>query len=108
MPQHKLQTLTSAHIISLIRDDLINYKLVSSLNDLGLNAHDYFLRLSETIFELVGIDERESDTIFESYLLQLKKVKKLPLKKSAAGLDLLAASIYKDLLMKASGSYSKK
>lgn len=41
-------------IFSLIKDNLINRKLVNSLNDIRLTADDYRLNLSDTIFKLIG------------------------------------------------------
>jgi hypothetical protein len=53
-------------IVSLIKDDLINNKLVSGLTDLGLCAGDYHLNLSETILTLLGL-ETEDDAIHDLY-----------------------------------------
>lgn len=97
MSANTVRTITREHIISLIKDDLINYKLVSSLNDMGLDAHNYFLHLSETIFELMGFGKDTSDDIFESYMKYLKKVKRLNIKRSHVSLDALAKKIYEDL-----------
>ena len=47
-------------IVSLIKDDLIHTKLIYGLEALGLNALDYHLHLSETVFELLGIPDDES------------------------------------------------
>lgn len=41
-------------IISLIKDDLTNYRLVSGLEALGLDSDCYSLCLGETIFKLMG------------------------------------------------------
>ena len=61
-------------ILSLIKDDLVNAKLVYSLNALGLNASSYFLHLSETVFQLLKIKEDErSDELYERYLVKVKK-----------------------------------
>ena len=57
-------------IISLIKDDLINAKLVNRLNEIGLCADDYFLHLSDTIFKLMGFeDDEETETIYERYTI---------------------------------------
>lgn len=57
---------TSELILSLIKDDLINNKLVNGLNTLGLGAGDYHLHLSETILNLIGLDT-ENDAILNLY-----------------------------------------
>lgn|GEM_PF-6801317 len=46
-------------ILSLIKNDPINSKLVYGLSDLGFDAGCYFLHLSETIFSLTGLDGSE-------------------------------------------------
>ena len=81
--------------ISLIKDDMISYKLVTQLQDLGLDALDYFLHLSSTVFHLMGFDDHnESDQVYEIYLQMIKRVKRMNIKKSHATLDKLALEIY--------------
>jgi hypothetical protein len=59
-------------ILSLIRDNLINIKLVTGLNALGLDASHYSLFLGETIFALMGLDQKEySDKVYEKIFLPL-------------------------------------
>ncbi len=85
-------------IVSLIKSDLINYKLVSGLNDLGLQAHDYLLYLSEFIFDLMEFPESEqSEQTFEQYLQRLQEVKDISIKNNHEPLDTLALDIYNDL-----------
>jgi hypothetical protein len=82
--------------ISLIKDDMINYKLVSALQTLGLDSLDYFVHLSTTVFTLMGFDNSEqlSDDVYQIYLQKIKRVKKMDIKKSHASLDALAEEIY--------------
>ena len=88
-------------ILSLIKDDLINSKLVNSLNDIGLNADDYLLNLSSTIFKLMGFAEtRESEKVFEHYLDLTNKAKQLDIAKSRERFDALALEIYAELLLR--------
>ncbi len=47
-------------ILSLIKDDLINSKLVNSLGDIGINADDYLLHLSDTNFKLSKIPDTQT------------------------------------------------
>jgi hypothetical protein len=62
-------------ILSLIKDDLINAKLVNGLNVIGLNADNYFLHLSDTIFKIMGFDDNEeTETIFVRYMELAKRV----------------------------------
>lgn len=87
-------------IIKLIKDSLINIKLVSGLNSLGLNAGDYTLFLGDTIFELIGFPSSEqSDLIFENvYLANAEKVRHVDFSQSTKELDKLSEEIYKELL----------
>ena len=47
-------------IIRLIKDHLVNTRLINGLYNLGVYADDYHLHLSDTIFKMNGIpDENE-------------------------------------------------
>jgi hypothetical protein len=87
-------------ILRLIRDSLINIKLISGLNFLGLNANDYSLYLGDSIFFLMGFENDErSDLIFENvYLANAEKVKSIDLSQSKNELDLLSLEIYNELV----------
>jgi hypothetical protein len=85
-------------LLSLIKDDLIHTKIINGLDALGLEALDYHIHLSETIFELLGFPENEnSDTIFEYYIAQLKRARRLNIRKNREAFDSLALSIYNEL-----------
>lgn len=87
-------------IIKLIRDCLINFKLVSGLNALGINADDYHLYLGDTIFELMGFKSKNnSDLIYENvFLANCEKVKHISFAMSTDELDALSEEIYKELM----------
>lgn len=87
-------------IISLIKDNLINLKLISGLNNLGLIADDYYLRLGDTIFKLMGFEASEqSDMIFETVFMgNSEKVSQIAISGSLDELDLLSMEIYNELL----------
>lgn len=90
-------------IISLIKDDLINTRLVNGLNAIGLMADDYLLHLSDTIFKLMGIpDDPRGEEIFEYYMDLLKKVEAVDVTESHAPLDDLALEIFIELSLKKS------
>ncbi len=87
-------------IVSLIKDDLINNKLVSGLTDLGLCAGDYHLNLSETILTLLGL-ETEDDAINDLYFNFTQQCTALNLSDIATRdqqLTALATEIYSELL----------
>src|SRR5688572_28025957 len=87
-------------IISLIRDNLINLKLISGLNHLGLIADDYCLHLGDTIFKLMGFENSEqSDLLFETVFMgNSEKVNQIVISESLDELNLLSIEIYKELL----------
>jgi hypothetical protein len=88
-------------IVSLIKDDLINSKLVNALNDIGLNASNYHLYLGKTVFKLMGFkDDAYSDEVFQIYFKLSKRVRHIDITKSRGSLDNLALHIYRALLEK--------
>lgn len=87
-------------ILSLIRDNLINIKLTSGLNDLGLLADDYTLNLGDTVFKLMGFQPSEqSDLIFERVFITIsERVGQIDIRSSKDELRLLSMEIYNELL----------
>jgi hypothetical protein len=87
--------INKALVISLIKDDLINSKLVNSLTAIGLNATDYHLHLSTTIFQLMGYkDDHYRDEVFALYFRRTKKAMRINIATSSAALDELAVEIF--------------
>lgn len=85
-------------ILSLIKDDLINSKLVNSLSEMGLNADHYFIHLSDTVFKLIGFkDNEETEYIYEKYMELSKRAIFIDISKSHKPLDKLALQIYTEL-----------
>jgi len=85
-------------ILSLIKDDLINSKLVYGLIDAGLNAENYFLCLSETIFKLMGFEDNERrELVFEQYIELSKKTAFIDIAESHQPLEGLVLEIYEEL-----------
>jgi hypothetical protein len=87
-------------ILSLIKDDLINNKLINGLNTLGLSAGDYHLHLSETILNLIGLDT-ENDAIHDLYFNLTQQSETLDLTditNREKQLTRLATEIYSELL----------
>ena len=92
-------------VLSLIKDDLINSKLVYSLNEIGLNADNYFLHLSDTIFNLLGYeDNKETEEIFKRYLQLSKHAMFVDLSQSDKPMDDLALQIYNELSARKPGN----
>lgn len=83
---------------ALIKDDLINRKLLLGLDELGLRPTDYYLNLSDTIFSIMGFsNDKTSERIFEHYIDLTEKAKFLDISKSQIQLDKLAQDIYLEL-----------
>jgi hypothetical protein len=87
-------------VISLIKDNLINLKLITGLNHLGLIADDYYLGLGDTIFKLMGFEASEqSDLIFETVFMgNSEKIAQIDIAGSLDELNLLSMEIYNELL----------
>jgi hypothetical protein len=82
-------------ICSLIKDDLTNSRLINGLNHMGLDAGDYFLHLSETIFQLMGFENNHhTDEVYTHYLELTGKAHSINLLSSGTTLDQLAQEIY--------------
>ena len=91
-------------IISLIKDDLINSKLVNSLSTIGLNASDYHLHLSTTILRLMGFNNDSCrDEIFALYFELSKKAMPIHISELSVAFDNLAHEIYQKLKEKSIG-----
>lgn len=89
-----------ALIVGLIKDGLINHKLINGLNALGLNADNYNISIGDTIFALMGFKNDElNDLIFENvYLAISEKVKQIDFSVSMEELERLSEEIYTELL----------
>jgi hypothetical protein len=86
-------------ILTLIKDDLINNKLVNTFNDCGLNADDYCLHLGDTIFKLMDIKETSpNEVIYKNYLNLTKRAKYINISQESDSLENLAEEIYSYLL----------
>ena len=84
---------------ALIKDNLINAKLVSGLNALGLNADDYLLHLPETIFTLMEFKTNlQREILFDQYFLLSNKVEQIDIIKFPELLNELVSEIYDRLL----------
>jgi hypothetical protein len=95
------ENLDSELIISLIKDDLINSKLVNGLIDAGLDASNYQLHLADTVFQLMGFkDDHYSDEVFKMYLTHARKARIIDIRRSGDALNELAGEIYERLVTK--------
>lgn len=94
-------SITDKLIISLIKDDLINTKLVNGLIDLGLDAGAYYLHLDNTIFKLVGYaNDSYSEEIYQQYRDLAASAKHIDISQNNVGLDSLAMELFLFLVLK--------
>lgn len=88
-------------LIALIKDDLINHRLVMGLNRLGLVNELYFIDAGNTVFKLMGIEEKIGHEIHFARYMNLKdKVLKLDFEKHNQRFEVngMAEKIYRELL----------
>jgi len=87
-------------ILSLIKDDLINTKLVNSLNIMGLQADNYLLHLTDTIFTLMEFtDNREREIVLERYMELANGATLVDIAAGHGPMDKLAFEIYAELVL---------
>lgn len=94
-----MKTLSNQQlIISLIKDDMINTRLVNGLNAMGLNADGYLLHLGDTVFKLMGLNTHaQNEALTQHYMELLKKAESIELTHSHTPLNELAHEIYSEL-----------
>ncbi len=82
-------------IIDLIKQDLINWKMINLLQNMQVRANDYQLDIGSIIFEMMNLNDREDvDELFEKYVELSKPILKLSTSQSNRKIDVLAAKIY--------------
>lgn len=92
-------------IISLIKDNLINTRLVNGLDILGMDSGNYHLHLSETIFKLIGITIDDED-FFGEYMDECRTVNNIDIFKHPELLNSLALSLYNKLMEEYKSKYA--
>lgn len=85
-------------VINLIKQDLINWKMISLLQKIQIQADDYQLDIGSIIFEIMKLNNRKDvDELFEKYVEMSKPILKLTANQSNRKIDLLASKIYEYL-----------
>jgi hypothetical protein len=87
---------TKTLVLALIKDDLINTKIINSLNNIGLAADDYQLHASTTIMTLMKIKSAPLlwEEIHDTYIEMKKRVEGIDIQESPWLVDGLAEEIY--------------
>jgi hypothetical protein len=89
-------------IIRLIKDHLVNTRMMNGLYNLGIYADDYHLHLSDTIFKMIGIPD-ENEEIYLVYLDWCSRISQTEVLRDQKLLDAYAREIYAVLLGEAGG-----
>lgn len=86
-------------LVSMIRDDLVNYRLLNGLHQLGLVTEIYFLRASQTIFDYLGIASKVGyDRNYARYEAMKEEVMTLNLEREMGKLNKLAEKMYAEVV----------
>ena len=86
-------------ILSLIRDYLVNTRLLLGLDELGFDTSHYCLSLGEAIFDLMGLEEKGyNEELYLHFIEISERVKFIDFKDSFEKLDALALDIYNELM----------
>lgn len=84
-----------AIVTNLIKQDLINWKMINSLQNMQVRADDYQLDIGSIIFEMMDLENRKDvDELFEKYMELSKPILKLNVSQSNRKIDVLATKIY--------------
>jgi hypothetical protein len=84
-------------ILTLIEGDILNSKLVYTLNGIGVDANDYLTDASQVIFTLIGIKkENRTEELYRKYHDLVRQVEYLDLR-SKGEKTRLALKIYNQL-----------
>jgi hypothetical protein len=87
----------------LIKADIINVKIVNSLNEMGLDEEGYFLNFNKTILSLMGFErDEQTEELYQEYFQLVRKVMLIEFSESQKPLDDLTMEIYLALLSKKS------
>lgn len=86
-------------ILSLIKSDLFNYKLVAIMSTLGQNSDEYDLQFDIKVLKLIGVDETSSEyePISKRYFALREKALFIDFSKEEKYIDELALEIYINL-----------
>lgn len=82
-------------ITNLIKQDLINWKMINLFQKMQIRADDYLLDIGAIIFEIMDLENhKDVDEIFDKYVEMSRPMLKLIVGQSNRKIDLLAVKIY--------------
>lgn len=86
-------------ITTLIESDIISSKLVNTFTDLGIDASLYLTDVSELVFDLIGIQERNrTEALYKKYFFFVNEGKRIDFSENKELLQELALDIQTYLL----------
>ena len=91
-----MKTITKKQLIlALLKNDLINARLVYGLQTMGLDAGEYLLDLGGLTMRLMGFTKTQrTDELYHTYETLLQRVTQVDIMASHAPLDALALDMY--------------
>lgn len=85
-------------IITLIEDDIVNFKLISSLYDMGIDAGCFESNSTSVIRYLMGFEnEYEADEWYDRYFDLIAKGKRIDIREDRTTLHRMALEIFYSL-----------
>jgi len=84
-------------ILSLIKADLVNTKLIVGLQQAGLGVENFYTDLAGSIFDLIGFLERDDD-LFDHYYNLLGEFEEMDVYEFQERLNAITRKIYRRLL----------
>jgi hypothetical protein len=89
MPQNEL-------ILSLIKDHLVYARLINGFHAIGLDPHDFYPNLSDTIFRLAGFarQSEQNERLFSAYLTVTEKINTYDVSNWREEVEPLAMEVY--------------
>lgn len=68
-------------ILTLIESDILSFKLILTLNNIGVDASNYSTDISKVVFMLMGIKKkRRTETLYRKYFDLIRQVEYLDLR----------------------------
>lgn len=90
---------TNKQIATLIESDIISSKLVNTFTDLGIDASLYLTDVSELVFDLIGIQEKNrTEALYKKYYYFVNEGKRIDFSENKDLLKELALDIQTYLL----------
>lgn len=85
-------------VLTLIESDILSFKLILTLNNIGVDASNYSTDISKVVFMLMGIKKkRRTEELYRTYFELIRQVEYLDLRNEVEK-SRLSLKIYNHLL----------